>query len=53
MTKARPSHVSCETRHFYSREYYWPQYHQEENYRVYQCYRSRVDATNPEEPRTL
>ena len=53
MTMARPLHVSCETRHFYSREYYWSKYIQEENYRVDQHYHSRVDATHPDEPRTL
>ena len=34
MTMARPSHVSRETRQFYSREYYWSNYHHEENYWV-------------------
>ena len=39
---ARPSHVSRETRHFYSREYYWSNYCHEENYWVDECYQSRV-----------
>ena len=50
---ARPSHVSHETKHFYSQEYYWSQYHHEENYRVDQRYHSCVDATHPNAPRML
>ena len=46
---ARPSHVSRETRHFYSREYYWSNYRHEENYWVNQRYHSHVDATHPDE----
>ena len=47
---ARPLHVSRETRHFYSQEYYWSQYCDEENYWVNQHYHSRVDMTHPNEP---
>ena len=39
---ARPSHVSRETRQFYSREYYWSNYRHEENSQIDQCYHSRV-----------
>ena len=52
MTMARPSHVSRETRQFYSQEYYWLHYRHEENYRVNQRYQSRVDVTDPDAPRT-
>ena len=41
-------HVSHETRHFYSREYYWCNYCHEENYQIDQRYHSRVDVTHPD-----
>ena len=44
---ARPSHVSRESRQFYSREYCWSHYRHEEKYRVNQRYQSCVDATDP------
>ena len=49
----RPLHISCETRHFYSREYYWSKYCHEENYWVNQCYHSHIEVTHPDEPQTL
>ena len=48
---ARPLHISRETRQFYSQEYYWSNYRHEENYRVDQCYHSRIDVINPDTPR--
>ena len=53
MTMARPSHVSHETRQFYSQEYYWSQYCHEENSRVDQRHHSCIDVTHPDEPQML
>ena len=50
---ARPSPISHETRHFYSREYYWYNYRHEENNQVDQCYQSHVDATDSPVARVL
>ena len=45
---ARPLHVSCETRHFYSWEYYWSKYHHDENH-----WESHIDVNHPDEPQML